>query len=161
VALSALCNERGYERAEVADADIAILSAREAKPMTLEEAELSDFIGEVDRHLKAAFLLSREAAQAMLSRTGGAIVLVGSGDADKPNGYAIGFAAAMGGIRLLFRELAYYTEGTSVRVNLLETGERGDHDNPAVTAAQALSIAENEYLSGCEIRTRAAHYHMK
>lgn len=163
-ALTALAASRGYEvcgEERLEEADAVILCARRADPMTLEDGTLDHFISTVDYHLKSAFLYSRRAAQAMMPRHEGVIVFIGSGDSDKPNGRAIGFSAAMGGIKLLFRDLCVHVSGTGVRVNLVEPAEAADTDDPAHTAALALSVAENPFMSGCEIRTDAAHYHQK
>lgn len=162
-ALAALAVSRGYALCGDGpeDADIAILCARRADPMTLEDGTFDRLIETVDYHLKSAFLCSRRAAHAMMARGDGAIVFIGSGDADKPNGRAIGFSAAMGGIKLLFRDLCVHVSGTGVRVNLIEPADAADADDPAHTAALAFSVAENTYMSGCEIRTDAAHYQQK
>ena len=163
-ALAALAGSRGYALCgdgNPEDADIAFLCARRADPMTLEDGTLDRLMATVDHHLKSAFFHSRRAAHAMMARGAGAIVFIGSGDADKPNGRAVGYSAAMGGIKLLFRDLCVYLSGTGVRVNLIEPAEVADTDDPVHTAELALSVAENVFISGCEIRTDAAHYQQK
>ena len=70
-------------------------------------------------------------------------------------------SAAMGGIRLLFRDLCIYLSGTGVRANLIEPAEAADTDDPQHTAQLALSVAGNPLFCGCEIRTDAAHFHQK
>ena len=165
-ALESLALSCGYEicgEPFLEEADIVILCARRADPMTFEDGSLDRLFATFDHHVKSAFLYGRRAAHAMMARGEGSILLIGSGDADKPNGRAIGFSAAMGGIKLLFRDLTLdrVLSGTGVRANLLETAEVADSDDPAHTAALALSVAENAYMSGCEIRTDAAHYHQK
>lgn len=163
-ALESLAISKGYKpcrEEELENADIIILCARQADPMTLEDGSFYRLFATVDHHLKSAFFYSRRAANAMMPRKEGAIVLIGSGDADKPNGRAIGFSAAMGGMQLLFRDLCIYVAGTGVRVNLIQPAEVADTDNPAKTAELVLSVAENQAMYGCEIRTDAAHYHQK
>ena len=163
-ALEQLALSRGCEllaEDSLEEADTVILCARRAQSLTLEDATAERFLSSVDYHLKTAYFLSRRAAQAMLARGSGSIVLIGSGDADKPNGRDIGFSAAMGGIRLLFRDLCIYLSGTGVRANLIEPAEVADTDDPQHTAQLALSVAGNPLFCGCEIRTDAAHFHQK
>lgn len=164
LALEKLASSRGFElldESHLEEADAVIFCARRADPVTLEDGTLEQLLSGIDHHLKPAFLLSRRAAHAMLARGEGSMVFIGSGDSDKPNSRAIGFSSAMGGIKLLFRDLCVYISGTNVRANLIEPAEVADTDDPAHTAALALSVAENPFMSGCEIRTNAALYYQK
>ncbi len=63
----------------------------------------------------------------------------------KPNGRAIGFSAAMGGIKLLFRDLCVHVSGTGVRVNLIEPAEAADADDPRAYGG-ARVLRRGEYI---------------
>ena len=80
-ALESLGISKGYEpcrEEELENADIVILCARQADPMTLEDGSFYRLFATVDHHLKSAFFYSRRAANAMMPRKEGAIVLIGS-----------------------------------------------------------------------------------
>jgi NADP-dependent 3-hydroxy acid dehydrogenase YdfG len=161
--ISELCTVHNYKlltEEEKDQADILFFTARRVAPLSFDEAMNETLFQEVDYNLKNTFLCLKDVMESMKQRHSGSIIFIGSGDSEKPNGSAIGFSIAMGGMKLLFRELCIYLAGSGVHCCWIETGELSDHDNPAKTARFAFSAAENEF-DGCELRCSAAEFYMK
>jgi NAD(P)-dependent dehydrogenase (short-subunit alcohol dehydrogenase family) len=104
----------------------------------------------IDENLTCAFTVAREAARAMLARSGGVIVHVGSDVAARPGSGSSAYAAAKAGLQLMSTSMALDLSLDGVRVCAVAAPEdgagtpHGEQLGPADTAAAVAFCASDE-----------------
>lgn len=135
---------------ELGGLDVCVTAFASRADASFLEIDDEQWVRCIDENLTCAFTVTREAARAMLARSGGVIVHVGSDVAARPGPGSAAYAAAKAGVQLMSLTMALDLALDGVRVCAVAAAEHGtaalhgEQLGPADTAAAVAFCASDD-----------------